>query len=304
MKRRDFLKIAGSVGSAALLGGSRNAHAKSADSGPPSSIGVLSDVTRCIGCRMCEAVCNYTQGLPKPRVSFFERSVLDKKRLTDSRAYTVVNRFTNPKGDYLGVKIQCMHCNQPACASACLVKALEKMPEGPVIWHEDRCIGCRYCMVACPFNIPKFEYEKLVPAIRKCTLCYEQHVKKGEPPACVQICPMGVMTSGKRGDLLELARSRIYRNPEKYVHHIYGENEIGGTGWMYISSFPFEKIDFRTDLGRRAYPELTLPFLSAVPLVLILWPAGLMGFHAFSKRREQIAEIEAAKEKKEKEETR
>ncbi len=302
IKRRDFLKIAASTAGAALVGPSSMAHAYQAkpDSDAPPSVGILVDTTRCIGCRMCEATCNCVQELPKPEVGFSDSSVFERNRCTCSRTFTVVNRYTNPKnGKSLTVKTQCMHCNQPACASACLVRALEKTPEGPVIYHEDRCIGCRYCLVACPFNIPKFEYQKPIPAIRKCTLCYEERIKKGEPPACAHICPTGALRFGKRRELLEVAKSRIYRNPDMYVHHIYGEHEVAGTGVMYISSFPFEMIDFRMDLGRRAYPELTLDFLSAVPLVLIMWPAGLMGFHTFSKRRERIAEIEAARKKEE-----
>ncbi len=191
-----------------------------------------------------------------------------------------------------------MHCQEPACASACFVKALEKTSLGPVVYHEDRCVGCRYCMVACPFTMTKFEWDKSIPAIKKCVFCYERQLA-GQPPACVEACPAETLTFGKRKDLLEVARSRIYRNPEKYSHHIYGEHEVGGTSWLYISSVPFEELAFRTDLGTKPYPELTRSFLSAVPLVLILWPALLMGCYSFSKQKEEADEAEAARVERE-----
>jgi Fe-S-cluster-containing dehydrogenase component len=227
-------------------------------------------------------------------VDLYDQSVLDTRRRTDAKAYTVINAYPDPKvsfdptsmGERITVKTQCMHCQEPACASACFVKALEKTSQGPVVYHEDRCVGCRYCMVACPFNMTKFEWDKAIPAIKKCIFCYERQLA-GQPPACVEACPAGTLTFGKRKDLLELAKSRIYQNPDQYVHHVYGEHEVGGTSWLYLSSVPFEDVGFRTDLGTMPYPELTKSFLSAVPLVLILWPALLMGCYSFSKQKEQ-----------------
>jgi Fe-S-cluster-containing dehydrogenase component len=195
-------------------------------------------------------------------------------------------------GERITAKKQCMHCQEPACASACFVKALEKTDLGPVVYHEDRCVGCRYCMVACPFNMTKFEWDESVPAIRKCLFCYGRQVA-GKQPACVEACPAGALHFGKRAELLEVARSRIYKNPDQYVHHIYGEHEVGGTSWLYLSKVPFEKLDFRIDLGTRPYPEHTRSFLSAVPLVLIIWPALLMGCYSFSKSKEKAVEKKA-----------
>jgi len=250
---------------------------------------MLVDTTLCVGCRGCEAACSEANRLPNP-VMAGDAAVFARMRTSDSRTYTVVNRYpaAGDEGQPTYVKTQCMHCAQPACASACLVKALEKTPEGPVVYHEDRCIGCRYCMVACPFGIPKFEYEKAVPYIQKCTLCFGR-LKRGEIPACAQVCPSGALQFGKRQDLLEIAKGRIYQNPGRYVHHIYGEHEAGGTGWLYISRVPFEQLGFRADLGTRPYPEFTWPFLSAVPFVLMLWPPFLVGLYAFTKSREEAA---------------
>jgi Fe-S-cluster-containing dehydrogenase component len=258
---------------------------------------MLVDTTLCFGCRACEAACSEANQLLGPALAG-EASVFDRRRTTDTHTYTVVNRYPSSmgKGTATFVKSQCMHCVAPACASACLVRALEKTPEGPVVYHANRCIGCRYCMVACPFGIPKFEHEKAIPYIQKCLFCIPR-VNQGKLPACSQVCPSGALQFGKRKDLLEIAKSRIYQNPDRYVHHIYGEHEVGGTGWLYISGVPFEQIGFRMDLGTTPYPELTWPFLSAVPFVLMLWPPFLMGLYAFRRGREGVTQAEAGPEK-------
>jgi NAD-dependent dihydropyrimidine dehydrogenase PreA subunit len=187
-----------------------------------------------------------------------------------------------------------MHCNEPACASACLVGALKKTPEGAVVYNKDICLGCRYCMIACPFNVPAYEYhDAFAPQVCKCDLCHERFITDHEPPACVSICPQEVMVFGKRDDLIDLARERIALHPEKYQDHIYGINEAGGTSWLYLSEVPFEDLGFPMDLGTKPYPEYTRGFLSMVPGVLILWPALLGGFHAFMKSREKAAGQEA-----------
>jgi Fe-S-cluster-containing dehydrogenase component len=204
--------------------------------------------------------------------------------------YTVVNRSaTNSKqGEERFVKKQCMHCLDPACASACLAKALEKTAAGPVVYHKERCLGCRYCMVACQFDVPKFEFDKAAPYISKCSFCAERQTQ-GQQPACASVCPSGALQFGRRADLIEEARARIYKNDGKYVHHVYGETEAGGTNWLYITDVPFESLGFRTDLGPTSPPELTRTALAAVPFVLTLWPPLLMGLYSFSKRREAAA---------------
>jgi Fe-S-cluster-containing dehydrogenase component len=287
--RRTFLKIAGATGTAAVVGQPRETRAAPPRRGADETLAMMFDATQCVGCRACEAACSEANRLPEP-VMQGDASVFARKRTMDSRTYTVVNRYPNGKvgGSATFVKTQCMHCVQPACASACLVKALEKTPEGPVVYHTDRCIGCRYCMVACPFGVPKFEYEKALPYIQKCSFCIHR-LNEGKLPACSQVCPSGALQFGKRKDLLEMAKSRIYRNPDRYVHHIYGEHEVGGTGWLCLSHIPFEQVGFRGDLGTRPYPEFTWPFLSAVPFVLMLWPPFLMGLYAFRKGREETA---------------
>jgi Fe-S-cluster-containing dehydrogenase component len=235
-------------------------------------VGVLVDTTRCVGCRSCEFACAEANGLPEPDD---DDAVLEQTRQQTPSQWTIINSYDTDKGEVF-VKKQCMHCNQPACGSACLTKAMLKTKEGPVVWREDKCMGCRFCMVSCPFDIPKFEYDKVVPKIQKCIFCADR-LKQGELPACVDACPEEAIVFGKRRELIDEAQTRIYSNPDKYVHQIYGEHDVGGTGWLYLSSVPFEQLGFRTDLGTTAYPEFTKEFLYAVPIVLALWPAFLMG---------------------------
>ncbi len=295
ISRRKFLKAAAAAGGAGLVGKSKLASGTEHFTGYPDRYGILTDITRCVGCRTCEAACNEINKLPPPKVPFDDQSVFEKTRRTDEQAYTVVNRYPNPKpgGPPIYVKHQCRHCDEPACASACLVAAFTKTPEGPVTYNKGVCVGCRYCMTACPFYVPAYEYnDPLSPEIKKCTMCYDTRVSKGGIPACVEACPMEAMTFGKRSDLLRLARKRIIEHPDRYVDYIYGEREVGGTSWLYISGVPFDKLGFATDLGTKPYPELTRGFLSMVPGVLVIWPALLGGFYMFTQHREQMDEEE------------
>ncbi|HIE25841.1 TPA: 4Fe-4S dicluster domain-containing protein [Candidatus Poribacteria bacterium] len=289
MNRRDFLKV-GLAGSAALIGSSTKALASEYFTGWPDRFGVLTDTTLCIGCRKCEVACNEAYKLPKPKVPFDDYSVFEKRRRTHAGAYTVVNRFENPKPgrEPIYVKIQCMHCDEPACVSVCPVKAFTKTPEGAVIYNKGICIGCRYCMIACPFNIPAYQYfNAFTPEVTKCPMCFDIRIEKGKIPACVEACPMEALTFGKRSELIKLARQKIMTQPNKYIDHIYGEHEVGGTSWLYLAEAPFKPLGFRNDLGVKPYPELTKGALGMVPLVIMLWPALLMGLHTFSKRRDR-----------------
>lgn len=260
-------------------------------------MGLLTDIGLCVGCRKCEWACKEANRLPNllPIGAYEDTSVFQRKRRTDAENYTVVNRYPPAEGgaNPIDVKTQCMHCNEPACASACLVAAFRKTPEGPVLYNQDVCIGCRYCMVACPFSVPAYTYaDPYTPVVRKCTMCFDRISQEGGVPACAKICPKEAITFGKRSDLIALAREKIRRAPHTYVDHIYGEHEAGGTCWLYVSPRPFEELGFRADLGTTPYPEYTRGFLSSVPLVLTIWPALLMGSYAFTKRRERLSKVE------------
>jgi Fe-S-cluster-containing dehydrogenase component len=287
MDRRDFLKTTLAAGTAALA----SDHAEALDIRRPEEfVGVLVDTTRCIGCRACEVACGEAHGLLVPDV--VNDGALEGERKTSERQYTVVNRHETEKGTVY-VKRQCMHCHQSACASACPTEAMFKTLKGPVIWEGDRCIGCRFCMISCPFDMPKFEYNEWNPKLVKCTMCFERQ-KEGKKPACVEACPTDTLQFGILVDNLEIARHRIYAHPDRYVHQIYGEHEAGGTGWLYLSAVPFDQIGFRSDLGRTPYPEYTREFLYAVPAVLFGVPAFLLALNALADNgaAEEPSELE------------
>ncbi len=299
ISRRTFLGLLGlSAGTGAVALAGKTALAASTQSFPgyPDAVGVLHDTTRCIGCRQCEAACNQVNGLPAPDRPFDDLSVLGQVRRTHPGTYTVVNRYQpDPAAPPVFVKTQCNHCLEPACASACFVKAFNKQKDGPVTYRENLCVGCRYCMIACPFYVPTFEYDRaLFPRIRKCTLCADTRLAQGRIPGCVEACPREAMTFGRREDLVAEAQERIARFPGRYVNHVYGEKEMGGTSWIYLSSVPFGQIGFQTGLPHKAAGELTSGALSAVPVVVGLWTVFLTGMYGLSRRRDRIAGEELA----------
>ncbi|MBU0640586.1 MAG: 4Fe-4S dicluster domain-containing protein [Planctomycetes bacterium] len=269
LNRRDFLKVvglAGTGGSAAYLSAEP---AQASEGGQPlgDAVGVLVDIPNCIGCRSCEYACQKAAGFDVPALeSFSDKSAFAEYRRPAPRSHTVVNAFDGPPsaGELVYAKINCLHCNDPACVSACLVGAFRKQPNGAVTYDAWKCIGCRYCMVACPFQIPTYEYDNaLTPQVRKCTLCFDLISQPGGVPACVRICPTECLTFGKRSGLLDLAHEKIRNEPDRYVDHVYGEHEVGGTSWLYLSSVPFEELNF-VKLDSKAPPRLTESIQHAV----------------------------------------
>jgi Fe-S-cluster-containing dehydrogenase component len=294
VSRRKFLGWIGGAGLSCAFGNSAKAASPKYFPGYPDSLGVLHDTVLCIGCRSCEDACNKVNDLPPPDRPFKDLSVLDEQRRTTPKAYTVVNRYDISKKPKRPVfyKKQCNHCQEPACASACFVRAYTKTKEGAVIYDESVCVGCRLCMIACPFEIPTYEYDSaLEPRIRKCTMCYPRGIQ-GLLPGCVQSCPVEALSFGKRKDLIRIARERMRKYPDRYVDHIYGEHEMGGTSWLYLSGAPFKELGMREDLGITPAPELTAAALDAVPMVIGLWPVLLTGIYAIIKRSEKIAGLE------------
>ncbi len=279
--RRTFLKVAGATGAAALvsLPARSEAQAGVRVSGEDEN-SVLVDTTLCVGCRGCEAACAEANKLPDPSG---DDAAFAAMRTTGPECFTVVNRTEKGDGSDRFVKRQCMHCVEPACASACPVRALDKLPSGPVAYDGGKCMGCRYCMVACPFSVPKYQYASALPVVRKCTFCAGRQAE-GKLPACIGVCPSGALTYGTRGRLLEEARRRVFGNPDKYTPHIYGEHEAGGTNWMYITDVAFEKLGFEVAVNDTSYPRLVRGALGVPPVVMTLWPPLLMGLWAFSHR--------------------
>ncbi len=257
------------------------------------SMGVLVDLTRCVGCRSCEAACNAEQNMPEPEKPFTDQSVFHegehgRRRRTDETRLTVVNQYDVPGLEHpLFRKIQCNHCQEPACLTSCFVAAYTKTPEGAVIYNENVCVGCRTCMIACPFYIPTFKFSSAFkPSVVKCIFCYDTRLKNRQPPACVEACPQEALTFGKRDDVIKIGRRRIEENKDKYVEHIYGEYEAGGTSWMYLSSVPFEKVGFDMSLPHEPILDSVKNFLGMVPMVLTIWPALFTGFHLLATRKE------------------
>jgi Fe-S-cluster-containing dehydrogenase component len=284
LTRRTFLKTAGAAGAIGVVGAAQAAPAAAA-----GCRAVLVDTTRCLGCRGCEAACSEANGLPAPERPG-DDAVFEARRATSPTSFTVVNRAKQPgrDGEARYAKTQCLHCVDAACASACPVRALEKQPGGPVTYHADRCIGCRYCMVACPFGVPKYQYDRAVPYVRKCSFCAGRQAQ-GKPPACVEACPAEALVFGDRAELLEAAKTRIYQNPDRYVHRVYGEHEVGGTSWLYLTDVPFDAIGLPDEVGTTPYPAFTRGALGAVPLVMTLWPPLLMGLYNMAKARRAVA---------------
>lgn len=295
ISRRRFMAtgLAGCCTAAAVLGTSQTALAATNLEGYPDSMGVLVDLTRCIGCRSCEAACNREQQLPEPAQSFDDPSVFDQtfhngqKRRTTEHAYTVVNRYDPADGSApVYRKIQCNHCNEPACLTSCFVNAYTKTPEGAVIYNSKICVGCRNCMIACPFNAPAYSYSSAFnPVVKKCIFCYDTRLKNGLPPACVDICPQEALTFDYRRNLIKLANDRIKSSPDRYIDHIYGEHEVGGTSWLYLSGVKFEEAGFDTSYGKEPIISNVKDFLGTVPMVLAIWPALFTGFHLLATRK-------------------
>ena len=290
-RRQFFGWMGAAVGSqVAFSANAKAAGAAKHFSGHPGSMGVLHDISRCIGCRKCEAACNKVNSLPQPTRPFDDMNILERLRRPHADTYTVVNKFTQSDAALpVFVKKQCNHCQEPACVSACFVKALTKSETGAVVYDASLCVGCRYCMIACPFDIPAYEYDNpFTPEVTKCTLC-QPRIKKGQIPGCVEICPKEALTFGTREELIKIAGQRIKTHPDRYVDHMYGEHEMGGCNWLYISNTPFADIGMREDLGITPAPALTSGTLAAVPVVVSLWVVFITGMYAISKRKDQMA---------------
>lgn len=279
INRRSFFKsiaVTGLtvIGSASLGSESRN------EEGQKEFYGILYDSNYCVGCRSCEAACAEAHQLPVPE----DELTAGVLRKTSEKQRCVINAISTEQGE-MYVKTQCMHCNEPACVAACLTKAMYKTKEGPVIWREEKCMGCRYCMVSCPFDVPKFEYHSSNPKIQKCDMCYDRIIK-GEKPACVEACG-GALFFGTRRELIAEARKRIAENPGMYTDQIYGESIAGGTSALYLTPVPHKEMGLDTAIQDSSYPALTKGFLYSVPAVFVLVPTLLLGIHEATKSKQK-----------------
>jgi formate dehydrogenase iron-sulfur subunit len=244
---------------------------------------ILNDVTRCTGCERCVQACASSNDLPKALPA--ERARED--RLSGRRLAALVRV---PNGAY--ARKSCLHCLEPACAEACLVGAIKKTPQGPVVYDADKCIGCRYCMLACPFSIPRYEWDKTLPFITKCSMCAER-LAEGEVPACVEACPNEAIICGERDELLAEAHRRIEAKPDLYLPHVYGEREVGGTCVMYVSSVPLDALGWPKAIGDKPVPAYTWPVISLTPGIAVTVAGVLTGVTWIVQRRMKLAAEQA-----------
>jgi formate dehydrogenase iron-sulfur subunit len=241
LDRRTFLRLAGATAGALVLPSGIALAAPLAHAPVSEGKGMLVDLTRCVGCGWCQKACqewNHLAGKgPCPEGASADLSA-------DTWTASQYHQFdVNGRPYRVFVKRQCMHCLHPACVSACPVGALQRTESGAVVYDASRCIGCRYCMVACPFGIPKFQWDEALPTVCKCTFCADRQ-EQGMEPACSSACPAGTLAFGDRQALIAEAEARILAEPDRYVAQIYGQAEVGGTSWIYLSPVPFEELGF------------------------------------------------------------
>jgi len=272
MDRRSLLKgLAVAGAGAAASASARDAAASVRAEAPPDAVGMLYDATRCIGCRACVTACKTANNLPG--------NLSDPPNDLSGDTKNIIKKYEQD-GELSYMKMQCMHCIDPGCVSACMIGAFKKREFGIVTWDPDRCIGCRYCQVACPYGIPKFQWDTPVPLIVKCEMC-NHLLAEGLEPACCQSCPKEAVIFGKYEDLLADARQRIADHPDRYWPQgdpqIFGDDEGGGTQVLYLAGVDFEKLGMppigdrpTADLARTVQHGVYQGFITPVALYGIL----------------------------------
>jgi formate dehydrogenase iron-sulfur subunit len=277
LNRRDLLKLGAGGAGALLLQGARSC-AAGEQPAAESAAGMLYDATLCVGCRSCELACKERNGLPP-----------DSEPPQDLSAdtWTLIKQYH--AGDEVSFrKYQCMHCLYPACVSVCTVGALKKTEDGPVVYDADKCIGCRYCQYGCPFGVPRFEWDKALGLIGKCDFCASR-IADGLIPACAAACPVGALSFGTRAQMIEEAYNRLREHPDRYVSHVYGEIEGGGTSILILASVPPEKLGL-PDLGPEPLTQGSTTVMNATPTVITLLVPILGGVYWLSRKPDEDEE--------------
>lgn len=290
--RRSFVKRLGLgaavVAGCALMSDVQSAEASSETGTAENAMGVLIDLTRCSGCQTCALACKGANQMPQPQEIPGQLS---------SGAFSFVDTRTLANGEQTYVKRQCMHCVHPACVAACTVGALRKTAEGPVVYDSQKCIGCRYCQYACPFGVPTYQWDNVLGLIRKCEMCFGR-VSTGGKPACVASCPNGALRFGKRSELLALAKAQIASAPDRYIDHVYGEHEVGGTSMLYLSDMPFTQLGFPA-LSDNTVSGKAETVMELTPVVAATVATLATGLHLILRRRQQVAEFALQQQEKE-----
>jgi Fe-S-cluster-containing dehydrogenase component len=309
VNRRALFKSVVATG-AAVAAATAPAAARARRTAPPDALGMLYDTTRCIGCKACVVACAQANGLT-PDTDYFAGLYQAPTDLNGQTKNVIKLYSEGPRRSY--VKAQCMHCVDPACTNACMIGALKKKEHGIVAYDPNLCVGCRYCQMACPFNIPKFEWKSAAPKIVKCELCRHRSVgaslakaggfsryPKGNGPACCEVCPREAVIYGTREELLAEARRRMTERPEAYVPKIYGETDGGGTQVLYLSHVPFDKIGLPS-LSDRAVPDVQRTIQHGIyqgfvaPIALY----GVLGAVLWRNRRKSAVEGDSQEKERE-----
>ncbi len=244
------------------------------------SMAILTDVTKCIGCLECVAACKKINGL-----SLDTPRTWHKNDGLSARNWTSILRHE----DNHYIRKQCRHCLEPACASACPVNALHQTKEGAVVYDAGKCLGCRYCMMACPYGIPRYDWDEPVPYVRKCILCYDQ-IKIGKQPGCTTACPTDATIFGERDKLIAEAHRRIKAEPGKYIDRVWGEHEFGGTSVLYLSDIDLSFLTYGGQSGVRPLPETTALAMKAVPFAFLGMGGVMYGLNWIIQRRMQLTD--------------
>ncbi|WP_029009766.1 hydrogenase 2 operon protein HybA [Azospirillum halopraeferens] len=304
VSRRAFLRTAvrGGAGAAAAactaVAGAPAATALQRPPKPaaPQAVGLLYDSTLCIGCKACVTACKDANGMP-PDVSpdqtaWNDAGQWDTPVDLSARTLNVIKVYTHgtmaakdrETDGFAFVKRQCLHCTDPSCVSVCPVSAMTKDPVSGIVSHDpDACIGCRYCVLSCPFGVPRYDYNDAFGEIKKCQLC-KHRLAENTLPACADVCPTGATLFGPTPDLLAEAKRRTALTPGERTHfprgdiagtvggprdgheatvhaaylpHIYGERELGGTQCLAVSAVPFDKLNLPTNVPDNGYPTLS-----------------------------------------------
>ena len=246
--------------------------------------GILFDATLCIGCGACYEACKQKNKLPKTNKNFLSDHL-------SADTYSVVEQY----GDVYARKL-CMHCDEPACVSVCPVGAFSKSETGSVIYDGNKCIGCRYCMQACPHKVPRYKWETTKPVVCKCNMC-DERIKIGKIPACAEACPTEATLFGDLDEIIQVAKKRIKENKRNYYPHIYGLEEAGGSHVLILSPVPFEQLGYTPHLPKDPMPMLTMRATEKIPPIVGVGGLFLGGMFWLTKRKNQIAKEESAKKK-------
>ncbi len=273
LDRREFLKVAGASVGGALLSATGVAAAEKKKQeksfrAVPNGASILYDATQCIGCRACQTACREANHKP-PELD--PTGKYDAPEDLSGDTWLLIKLYKENDSKWTFMRRACMHCIEPACVQACPLGALHITPEGAVAYDKDVCFGCRYCMVSCPFEVPRYEWGAVKPYIQKCDMCTSNgRVPSGKEPACVEACPTTALTFGTRDEMLKEAHKRIQEHPDKYVNHVYGEHEAGGTHVLYLSSIPFDEIKGLPKVEDKPYPEkVKIQMDYAVPSIMV-----------------------------------